>query len=216
MTVIRGYIEILLQGNFGELNDTQSDFLHKMLRSVKDLISFVNDTLDLSKIQSGTLQLHIESQSVDAILSNVTDNLQELFDEAKVRLVFSSAGYNVLADQSQFNRVLTNLLSNALKFTPPGGLVSVESRLEGDTVVIEVKDDGIGMNIDDKTVLFQKYAQIENRWVSKMRGTGLGLVISKDLVERMGGKIWVESELDKGSTFFVALPLATSSESTIK
>ncbi len=209
MTVIRGYIEVMLQGNFGEINQTQAEFLHKMLRSVKDLITFVNDTLDLSKIQSGSLQLHIVRQSVDEVVEEVTKGLQELFDEAEVRLHTERSDLFIEADRSQLSRVLVNLLSNALKFTPPGGEVHVSALQDESRVVIAVKDDGIGMNVDDKKVLFQKYAQIENKWVSKMRGTGLGLVISKDLIERMGGEIWVESELHKGTTFYVALKLAT-------
>lgn len=208
MTVIRGYIEIMLQGNFGEVNEMQSEFLHKMLRSVKDLITFVNDTLDLSKIQSGSLQLHMEPLVVGSVLADVVKNLQELFDEANVQFVIEQSDLQVMADQSQLSRVMVNLLSNALKFTPPGGKVSVSVEVKDDKAVIAVKDNGIGMGGDDQKVLFQKYAQIENKWVSKMRGTGLGLAISKDLIERMGGEVWVESELNKGSTFYVSLGLA--------
>lgn len=210
MTVIRGYIEVMLQGNFGEVNQTQAEFLHKMLRSVKDLIAFVNDTLDLSKIQSGSLQLNMSRLSVQEVVQGAIQNLQELFNESGVQLTAEHSDLLVEADYSQLNRVLVNLLSNALKFTPPGGEVRVSVIQDGNMVVFAVKDDGIGMNVEDKKVLFQKYAQIENKWVSKMRGTGLGLVISKDLIERMGGKIWVESELHKGTTFYVSLKLAAS------
>lgn len=215
MTVIRGYIEIMLQGVPGAINQSQREYLEKILRSVKDLIAFVNDTLDLSKIQSGELEIILEPLPLVKIVHDVANILQELFDDAGVRLVVPDNELTAIADRAQLSRVLTNLLSNAMKFTPPGGEVRIDVFEQEGEAVIAVKDNGIGMSEEDQKVLFQKYAQIESKWVSKMRGTGLGLAISKDLVERMKGKIWVESQLNKGSTFYVSLGLATSSHGTI-
>lgn len=208
MTVIRGYVELMLQGRVGAIDEKQQEYLQKILSSVKGLIEFVNNTLDLSKLESGEMKVTVEAAPLNPSIATVVDNLQQLYNEAGVILAYTPTDSIVMIDKTQFERVMTNLLGNSLKFTQPGGKVTVEVSSDETYATIAVKDTGVGISEDDQKLLFQKYAQIENKWVSKMRGTGLGLVISKDIVEKMQGKIWVESKLDMGSTFFVSLPLA--------
>lgn len=207
MTVVRGYLELMLQMRAGPLNETQVSYMQKMLESVKSLIEFVNVTLDMNKLESGEVQLDMKSSDISTSIHKVVESMRNLFDQAGILLEYNPVAVSVSIDPLQFERVITNLLGNAMKFTKSGGKVSISTQLNESEVVISVTDNGIGIAEDDQKLLFQKYAQIENKWVSRMRGTGLGLVISKDIVEKMNGKIWVESKVDEGSTFFVSLPL---------
>lgn len=208
MTVIRGYIELMLQGRVGELNEKQRGYLEKILENTKSLIEFVNVTLDINKLESGVVSLNLQQVDLSDPINKAVEGIRNLYDEAKITLLYEPLSIVAPIEPPQFERVITNLLSNALKFTKPGGSVTVITRQESGQVVIGVKDTGVGISEEDQKLLFQKYAQIDNAWISKMRGTGLGLVISKDLVEKMNGKMWVESELGQGSTFYVSLPLA--------
>lgn len=207
MTVIRGYIELMLQGRVGELNEKQRGFLQKILDNTKSLIEFVNVTLDINKLESGVVSLNLEKTDISTSISKSVEGIRNLFDESKINLVYEPQSIIAPIEPPQFERVITNLLSNALKFTPPEGTVSVETKVEDRHAVIGVHDTGVGISEDDQKLLFQKYAQIDNAWISKMRGTGLGLVISKDLIEKMNGKMWVESKLGEGSTFYISLPI---------
>lgn len=207
MTVIRGYIELMLQGRVGDLTDKQREYMQKILENTKSLIEFVNVTLDINKLESGMVNLKLEPTSLEETIHKAIDSVQNLFNESQITLNYQPVPITVPMDPPQFGRVIVNLLSNALKFTKPGGSVTVSTESKDGMVIIGVTDTGVGISEENKKLLFQKYAQIDNAWVSKMRGTGLGLVISKDIVERMNGKMWVESELGKGSTFFISLPL---------
>lgn len=207
MTVIRGYIELMLQGRVGELNEKQRGFLQKVLDNTKSLIEFVNVTLDINKLESGVVSLNLEKVDISTSIAKSVDGIRNLFDESKIKLVYEPQSIIAPIEPPQFERVITNLLSNALKFTPPEGTVSVETKVEDRHAIIGVHDTGVGISEDDQKLLFQKYAQIDNAWISKMRGTGLGLVISKDLIEKMNGKMWVESKLGEGSTFYISLPI---------
>ncbi len=208
MTVIRGYIELMLQGRVGELNEKQQGYLQKILENTKSLIEFVNVTLDINKLESGVVSLNLEEKDISESIAKAVDGIRNLYDESKINLVYEPQSIIAPIEPPQFERVVTNLLSNALKFTKPGGTVTVETKLEDNHAVIGVRDTGIGISEEDQKLLFQKYAQIDNAWISKMRGTGLGLVISKDLIEKMKGKMWVESKLGEGSIFYVSLPIA--------
>ncbi|OGL33136.1 hypothetical protein A3F64_02075 [Candidatus Saccharibacteria bacterium RIFCSPHIGHO2_12_FULL_42_8] len=208
MTVIRGYIELMLQGRVGDLNEKQRGFLEKILENTKSLIEFVNVTLDINKLESGAVSLNLEQVDLSVHISKSVEGIRNLFDEGKINLVYEPVSIVAPIEPPQFERVITNLLSNALKFTPPEGTVSVITMQHEGNAIIGVKDTGVGISAEDQKILFQKYAQIDNAWVSKMRGTGLGLVISKDLIEKMNGKMWVESEVGQGSTFFVSLPMS--------
>ena len=207
MTVVRGYLELMLQQRAGPLNETQTSYMKKMLESVKDLIEFVNVTLDINKLESGEMKLHMKSADISISLNKVVETMRLMYDEAHIALIYQPVSVEVHIDPAQFERVITNLLGNAIKFTPANGKVEVKTQITDQEVIVTVTDSGIGISQEDQQLLFQKYAQIENKWVSRMRGTGLGLAISKDIIEKMNGKIWVESEIDKGSTFSLSLPL---------
>ena len=171
------------------------------------MIEFVNVTLDINKLESGAVSLNLEQVDLSEHISKSVEGIRNLFDEGKINLVYEPVSIVAPIEPPQFERVITNLLSNALKFTPPEGIVTVLTKQQEGNAIIGVKDTGVGISEDDQKLLFQKYAQIDNAWISKMRGTGLGSVISKDLIEKMNGKMWVESELGQGSTFYISLPI---------
>jgi signal transduction histidine kinase len=197
-------------GLFGPVTELQRKWLWKVEESCRSLIGHVSDFLDMSKIDAGKLQLLKAPVDLATLLR---DRLLEYSVEAdKRKLVLKTSISDsfppLFLDGRRFNQVLDNLLSNAFKFTDAGGAVEVAARVYGDRdVVIWVKDSGIGIAGDETDLIFDKYRQVISGQQADRKGTGLGLAICKKIVEAHGGRIWVESEPGKGSTFFVSLPL---------
>ncbi len=209
MTVINGYIDLMLKGHAGELSDVQRDYLQKITNNTKHLLEFIDATIDINSLESGTMNLKLSPQPLDVPVRRAVENIKSLYDQEGLSLTCDVRPDVVMIESGQVERIITNLLSNSLKFTKPDGQVTVNSVDSSPTeAVIAISDTGIGISKEDQQLLFQKYAQIGSEWTNKMLGTGLGLTISKDLVEKMKGRIWVESELGKGATFYVALPRA--------
>lgn len=209
MTVIGGYVDLMLKGHTGPLTEMQRDYLENIIESTKKLIDFVNDTLDINKLESGAMSLTIKAGEVSKPIEKVVRSMKLLYDQAGITLTNTAKEHLVLMDTYQMERIITNLLSNALKFTPSGGYVTISTQEVNEAeVIIAIKDSGVGISPENQQLLFQKYSQLDNQKVTKMQGTGLGLVITKDLIERMNGRIWVESKVGEGSTFYLTLPLA--------
>jgi len=213
MTAIKSYIWLLLQqsADMGKLNDKQKLYLERTYTSTERLIKLVNDMLNVSRIESGKLKINI--QSID-MLQMVHETITELLPSAQnlhITLSMEKPAEtlpNVLADPEQIKEVLLNLIGNALKFTPEGGKVTVNFSLMDHRVVTHVSDTGKGIRKEDMPKLFQKFSIIEGDSAKKpnLQGTGLGLYISKSLIELQGGKIWVTSEGEnKGTTFSFSL-----------
>lgn len=213
MTVINGYIDLMLKGHGGELTDIQRDYLQKITNNTKHLLEFIDATIDINGLESGTMNLKLSPQPLDVPVQRAVNNIKSLYDQEGLSLTCDVQPDIVMIESGQVERIITNLLSNSLKFTKPDGHVTVTSVDSGPAeAVIAVSDTGIGISKEDQQLLFRKYAQIGSEWTNKMLGTGLGLTISKDLVEKMKGRIWVESEPDKGATFYVSLPRAEQSK----
>ena len=173
----------------------------------RHLLQLVNDVLDLSKIEAGRMELNREVVSVESVVPEVTSTLSPFIQAKKIRMnVAIESGLLVYADRVRLKQVLYNLLSNSLKFTPPGGEVTVRGRCRGDSALIEVEDTGIGIRAEDQERIFEEFGQVGSSDASSL-GTGLGLAITKRLVEQHGGQLWVRSEIDHGSTFSFAMPL---------
>src|SRR6476620_2000395 len=200
-------IEVLLERMFGELNARQDDYLRDIWSSGKHLLELLNDILDLSKIEAGQMVLNRSEfaarESLDYCLSLVRERA------LKQRILLSlevDPGVGVLdADRLRFRQVLLNLLSNAVKFTPDGGRVDVRASIRDQDLVVEVADTGPGVAAEDRQRIFDSFQQ-GARLPGQTEGTGLGLTLSKRILELHGGRIWVESEAGKGSTFGFALP----------
>jgi signal transduction histidine kinase len=208
LNAIIGFSEVLSERMFGEINDKQAEYLGDILESGRHLLSLINDILDLSKIEAGRMEL----EPTDFDLPNAIDNTLTLIREraqrrgiALGRKVDERLG-TIRADERKVKQVLLNLLSNALKFTPEGGQIDVRARLNNDEAEISVTDTGVGIAPEDQAAVFEEFRQV-GAAAKKVEGTGLGLAISRKFIELHGGRIWVRSEVGKGSTFAFTLPL---------
>jgi len=207
---IIGFSEVLQDELFGELNEQQKDYVNDINSSGKHLLSLINDILDLSKVEAGKMELEPGVFMLRKILEQSVSMLKEKAVKGGVSLklnVAPEADIEITADERKLKQIMFNLLSNAVKFTPEGGRVTVKARLLPDVIEISVSDTGIGMKSADMPRLFQEFSQLESAYDKKYEGTGLGLALTKRLVELHGGAIGVESEYGKGSTLIVTLPL---------
>lgn len=218
LTSILGYSEMLLEGIAGDINDTQKEYIQIITEKSDQLLQIINEILDISKIESGSIQLSREAVNVGELFHQVKDSLMPQARRKKLELSVDAPGDLPLvdADLGKTRQVLLNLLSNAVKFTPQGGTVSAKARvitLEGGIsgnvsswVEISVADNGIGIPAHSKDRIFETFYQVDSSSTRVYGGTGLGLSIVKHFVEAHGGRVWVDSEEGKGSTFFVHLP----------
>ncbi|MCX7956541.1 MAG: cell wall metabolism sensor histidine kinase WalK [Endomicrobia bacterium] len=209
LTAIKGYIGLMLEGRAGQLSDKQKEFLTIVNNNTARLGRFINDILDLAKIEAGMMELRPEPVSVYEIARDVVMLMKEYKPTVNLVLDVPEKLPQITGDKDRIGQVLTNLVSNALKFTPDGGTVTVRGELKQDHILMSVKDTGIGMPKEALGKLFTKFQQVKSSKdkIKGPKGTGLGLAIAKGLVEGHGGKIWVESELNVGTTFYFTLPL---------
>ena len=215
LTVISGVISFFTSGRLGELSPEQKNMVAMMERNAQSLIELVNDLLDASKLESGTMRLDLASINLRGLVDELRENMEPLAREKGIALEehLPPDAPPVKADRTKLRRILVNLLSNALKFTGKGGTVEVRATPEETGGVrISISDTGVGIAPEDVKRLFDKYEQARSRATRGEKGTGLGLYITKQLVELHGGEIKVTSEIGKGSTFSFTLPVATNDE----
>ncbi len=210
LTSIKGYTDLLLSGAAGENSELQTEFLGIIQLSTTRLSNLINDVLDISRIESGTLKIKHEPIDYRHL---VADTLRVMKAAADAKDISMDAALPetippVRGDSDKVTQVLTNLVSNAIKYTPEGGWVKISLEVSGDTSVTTcVADSGIGVAPEDQAKLFQRFFRADNSSTREAGGTGLGLVIAKTLIELMGGAIWLESEPNRGSKFYFTLPL---------
>jgi two-component system phosphate regulon sensor histidine kinase PhoR len=207
LTLMRGYATMLEM--VGDLNEQQNNYVHKIIAAVENMSRLVNNLLDLGRIEAG-VDLQLEMVLVHDVVERVTGSLQLQASQKKIQLsvdIPNDTTPLLEADQALLQQALYNLVENAIKYTEPGGKVDVrvKTRLEG--IVFEVSDSGIGIAPVDLPHLFEKFFRGAQREAKKQHGTGLGLAIVKSIAERHGGRVWVESQLGKGSTFSLLIPL---------
>ena len=210
LTSLKGYTDLLLSGAAGETTELQSEFLGIIQLSTTRLSHLINDILDISRIESGTLQIKHEPIDYPKIVADTLRLMKADADAKHIRLGSALPEFipPVRGDADKVTQVLTNLVSNALKYTLEGGWVKVTLEVSGEASVTTcVADSGIGVSPEDQPKLFQKFFRADNTSTREAGGTGLGLVISKTLIELMGGTIWLESEPGQGSKFYFTLPL---------
>jgi signal transduction histidine kinase len=208
LTSIKGSLELLGDDRFHKLPAPQRELLGICQANTERLISLINDILDFSKLESSRLSLNFESMDVGRVLIEAVENIRNLAGMKGVTLdvrIDPNTGA-VDADPMRVGQVATNLIGNAIKFSPEKGRIEVFASGDSGTVTVSVKDYGKGIATRDISRLFQRFAQLDSSTTRKAGGTGLGLVISKGIVEQHGGKIWVESALGEGSTFVFSLP----------
>jgi len=228
LTSIKNSVDIVISGRAGELPEKVGGFLGMAKRNIQRLSEIINDLLDISKIEAGKLDFNFEMLDINTVIDNVCASLSALVKEKDLVLNCECVKDlpQISGDSKRLEQVLTNLVSNAIKFTENGKTISIKSKvcnaseinkdnqfanelekLSGDYVLVSVKDEGIGIAENDVVRAFDKFAQIENSLSRKVGGTGLGLPIAKQLLEKHNGMIWCVSELGKGSEFIFVVPV---------
>jgi Signal transduction histidine kinase len=230
LNAIIGFSEILADKTFGDLNDRQLKYSHNILNSGRHLLQLINDILDLAKVEAGRVELMRNTFAVAKALSEVQTIVKMLAYKKGISLEFEVASDlpSLFADKAKFKQVMYNLLSNAIKFTPDGGRVFVTAAIQnassadsspaseiatsGECLRVAVTDTGIGIKVSDQERVFKEFEQVDSSYGRQQQGTGLGLALTKRLVEMHGGRIWVESEgvEGKGSTFTFLIPVLKS------
>ncbi len=217
LTSIKGYTDLLLSGAAGETSELQGEFLGIVQSSTTRLSNLINDILDISRIESGRIAIKHEPIDYRQIVSDTLRLMRAAADEKGIAMDASLPETMPLVrgDTDKVTQVLTNLVSNAIKYTPPGGWIKVMLDVTGSASVTTcVMDSGIGIAPDDQKKLFQKFFRADNTSTREAGGTGLGLVIAKTIVELLGGAIWVESESGSGTRFYFTLPLSLETGET--
>jgi signal transduction histidine kinase len=208
LNAIIGFSEVLIERMFGELNEKQDEYLRDIFSSGRHLLSLINDILDLSKIEAGKMELELGRFDLPAALENALTLVKGRAGTHGIALGLDVDRRlsEVVGDERKIKQVLVNLLSNAVKFTPEGGRVEVRAAPADGGVEIAVSDTGIGIAPEDQEAVFEEFRQVGTDYARKREGTGLGLALTKRIIELHGGRIWVKSEVGKGSTFTFSLP----------
>ena len=209
LNAIIGFSEVLQERLFGELNEKQAEYTDDILTSGRHLLSLINEILDLSKVEAGRMELELATFDLPLAIDNARTFVRERATKHGIALdvaVDDRLG-DFLGDERKIKQILLNLLSNAVKFTPEGGRIGIDARQTDGSVEISVSDTGVGIAAEDQPKVFEEFRQVGSDYAHKVEGTGLGLTLAKKFVELHGGKIWVDSEVGKGSTFTFTLPI---------
>ena len=218
LAAIKNAVQLMLSGKTGEINKNQEKFLSVADRNINRLTNILNDLLNLSRIESGKIELKFENIELKEITELAASSLRPYADGKSIQIEAQIPEQlpAIYGDQEKIEQIFTNLIGNAIKFTPDGGKILITAKLlshdkkggYGDMAAISIKDTGIGIPAEHLEAIFEKFHQVEGSLQRSVSGTGLGLAITKGLVEAHQGKIWVESEVEKGSTFTFTLPVS--------
>jgi signal transduction histidine kinase len=208
LNAIIGFSEVLLDPSLKVSQEEQSQFLADVLSSGKHLLGLINEVLDLAKIEAGKMELQIEPALLSDIFESVQNTMRPLATKKTINLHVESVTVPepFPMDGARVKQVLLNLVGNAVKFTPEGGRVWVRADSQDRAVRVEVGDTGRGIAVEDQERIFLEFQQAGTD-AGKPQGTGLGLALARKFIEMHGGKIWLESEVGKGSRFFFTLPI---------
>ena len=208
LNAIIGFSEVLTDRMFGELNEKQEEYLRDIYASGTHLLSLINDILDLSKIEAGRMELELTDFDLPTALDSALTLVRERAGRRGIRLesTIDERLGEVRADERKIRQVILNLLSNAIKFTPEGGRIEVAAVPKGGSVEVSVSDTGVGIAPEDQEAVFEEFRQVGTS-AAKQEGTGLGLALCRKFVELHGGRIRVQSEVGRGSTFTFTIPV---------
>ena len=209
LTSIKGYASLLMTGKIGDVSPDVKDRIAKINKHSDSLVKLINDLLDISRIESGRVEMLFTPANVTALIDNVRDLLTPQMKDKSINFVTQIAPGvpSISVDKAQFERVFINLVGNAIKFTPVNGQITVSAALEQDHVLFSVADNGIGISEKDLAKLFDEFYRVENEINASVKGSGLGLSLAKNIVEAHHGKIWITSQVGKGTTFYFTVPL---------
>ncbi|MFQ5867910.1 MAG: sensor histidine kinase, partial [bacterium] len=208
LTIVKGFVTIMLDEASSRFTRDQKEHLSYINESIDRLSRIISNLLDISKIDAGRLRLQKKSIDVGSLIKRVARSFR-LYAKSKgikLEISFDSKLSRVLADPDRVTQVITNFIDNAIKFSHRNGEVFIEAKEGKDIIEVSVADSGIGISPENFNRIFNKFQRVEKGVSSKLRGTGLGLPISKEIIRLHGGEIWVESEVGKGSKFTFTLP----------
>ncbi len=212
MTSIRGYADLVRRGMVGPVNDQQAEFLDIVLDNVDRMAALVSDLTDISRIETGRLKVNLAEVALPPYIQEVVTSLRPQIDarQQTIDLALPANLPTLHTDPARLVQILTNLASNAVKYTPPGGRIEVAAGVHDGYLRVQVSDSGIGLSAEDQAKLFTQFFRSDNPVVREQAGWGLGLSVTRSLVELLGGKIGVESRLGQGSMFWFTLPASSS------
>ncbi len=210
LTSIKGTLELLADARYFEVADPQKQLFDICQTNVERLEALINDILDFSKLESSRLSHNFVGTSIEKLVDSVLLNISKVAERKRIRLAKEIAGPlpEVQADELRIVQVMNNLVANAIKFSGPDKEIRIRLSARDKGVVVEIRDEGVGIAPEDLPKLFHRFRQLDSSSTRKTGGTGLGLTISKGIIEEHGGRIWVQSVVDRGSSFFFWIPVS--------
>lgn len=208
MNAILSFAKILKDPSIGSLNQSQADYLAYIVEGGNRLLYLIDDVLDLSRVETGNLEISTSVFDLEKSINEVTQALKGISGKKGLAIsthIASEVPLKIIGDEVRFGQVLKKLISNAIKFTEKGRIEITAQKRSNDELMFQVKDTGIGIPNDKLKNLYEKFYQVDDSYTKKYQGTGLGLALSKALVNMMGGRVWCESEVGKGSSFFFTI-----------
>jgi signal transduction histidine kinase len=209
LTSIKGYASLLMTGKIGDIPPEVKDRLEKINKHSDNLVKLINELLDIARIESGRTEMNFAEIKVGKLVDNIRDLLTPQMKEKEIQFVAEIPPElpPILVDNSHFERVLINLIGNAIKFTPQNGTITVKAERDKESILFAVSDTGIGIKEDDLKRLFDEFYRVENEINQSVKGTGLGLALAKKIVEAHKGQIWVTSKVGQGTIFHFTVPI---------
>lgn len=209
LSAVQGYLELVVDKALGESQEVYDQYLTRSLDRTKALVSLINDLLNISRMEAGTIRREIERLDIRELIEKSLDTFKTEVEESNLQVEFHiNQNLLIQADQREILRLLNHLIGNAIKYNRPDGHINISARQEGHYIKITVRDTGIGMKPEEKARLFEDFFRAKNEHTRTITGTGLGLTIVKKIVDAYSGMIEVESEFEKGSSFTVFLPIS--------
>lgn len=208
LTSIKGYAAILMSGKIGEVPLKVKERLERVNKQSDNLVKLINSLLDISRIESGRVEMKLKEHDIASLIDNVHDLLTPQLKEKNIHFVVDIPENipQVKIDLPQYERVFINLVANAIKFTPQEGTISIKAQSQKGATLFMISDTGIGIPEDDLKRLFDEFYRVDNEINKNVKGTGLGLALAKNIVEAHKGKIWITSKVNEGTTFHFTLP----------
>jgi len=207
---VRQYFGVIREGFVGDVTDKQKQIIEKASKYLDDLMQLINDWLDMSRIDSGRIAQKFEPVAIEPVLSEVLELATPLAEAGKIAIDLH-LGHGISAvcgDRESLKQAIANLVSNAINYTPEGGTVVISTREQGNDLVVDISDTGIGISRDDLPFIFEEFFRVKSSQTLHVTGSGLGLPITKRIIDAHNGHIQVDSELGKGTTFSILLPKA--------